>query len=320
MSVYSLTKGSEHALKLLALTGGNDTLLLIQPAREIRAEIQVQPAAEQKLEAALRLREQRHSMTLQTGDSANAQHLADWVEAIANGTLDTAQAIHQRQSVLLPCCRCEGEAIAYCYLAPAPAQHDLHGVKCRHRDCQSLEGVATAAAAADAWNAIQREELAEVAEPAPAQDDQYPPCDYCGVIPDHHPWHGSGMFNGEDSPHIHACNDCRHLLPTRPAQTEQQPVAHVAGAGYSGIDTANPKTEWMEIGVISMPLQGRIPLGAKLYLEPISQTAPLPDEQAAFDAWYVTPEAFKAGDRDGWRGIAWAAWQARAALASAPAA
>ncbi|QGW22884.1 hypothetical protein GOM96_18410 [Stutzerimonas degradans] len=147
MSVYSLTKGSEHALKLLALTGGNDTLLLIQPAREIRAEIHVQPAAEQKLEAELRLREQRHSMTLQTGDSANAQHLADWVEAIANGTLDTALAVPQRT------------------------------------------------------------------EPNSAQV-----------------------------------------------------------------------------------------------------------EQAAFDAWYVTPEAFKAGDRDGWRGIAWAAWQARAALASAPAA
>lgn len=54
-------------------------------------------------------------------------------------------------------------------------------------------------------------------------DGQYPPCDYCGVIPDHHPWHGSGMFNGEDSPHIHACNDCRHLLPTRPAKIELQP-------------------------------------------------------------------------------------------------
>lgn len=66
---------------------------------------------------------------------------------------------------------------------------------------------------------------------APVQDEQYPPCDFCGVIPDHHPWHGSGMFKGEDSPHIHACNDCRHLLPTRPAQKvnsvdtpEQTPV------------------------------------------------------------------------------------------------
>ena len=27
-------------------------------------------------------------------------------------------------------------------------------------------------------------------EQATEQDDQYPPCDYCGVIPDHHPWHG----------------------------------------------------------------------------------------------------------------------------------
>jgi hypothetical protein len=58
----------------------------------------------------------------------------------------------------------------------------------------------------------------------------------------------------------------------RPAQTEQQPVAHVTGAGYSGIDTANPKTEWMEISVLSMPLQGKIPLGAKLYLSPVVQT------------------------------------------------
>lgn len=46
-----------------------------------------------------------------------------------------------------------------------------------------------------------------------AQAEQYPPCDFCGVIPDHHPWHGSGMFKGADSPHIHACNGCRHLLP-----------------------------------------------------------------------------------------------------------
>lgn len=145
MSVFSLTKGSEHALQLLTLTGGSDTLLLIQPPREVRAEISVQTAAEQKLEAELRLREQRHSMTLQAGDRANAQHLADWVEAVANGTLDTALVVPQRT------------------------------------------------------------------EPAPAQD-----------------------------------------------------------------------------------------------------------EKAAFDAWYVTPEAFKAGDRDGWRGIAWAAWQARAALATSP--
>ena len=48
---------------------------------------------------------------------------------------------------------------------------------------------------------------------APAAEASYPPCDYCGVTPDHHPWHGSGHFDGCDNPHIHACNDCRHLLP-----------------------------------------------------------------------------------------------------------
>lgn len=47
-----------------------------------------------------------------------------------------------------------------------------------------------------------------------AQDDAYPPCDYCGVVPDYHPWHGSGAFRGVENPHIHACNNCRHLLPT----------------------------------------------------------------------------------------------------------
>lgn len=102
MSIYSLTKGSEAALQLLASTGGNDTLLLVQPSRELRPAIslEVLPAIDAasgfKLEAVLHLREQQHSMTLQAGDSANAQHLADWVEAIANGTLDTAEAIPQR--------------------------------------------------------------------------------------------------------------------------------------------------------------------------------------------------------------------------------
>ncbi|NHW01954.1 hypothetical protein [Stutzerimonas degradans] len=325
MSVYSLTKGSEHALKLLALTGGNDTLLLIHPAREIRAEIQVQPAAEQKLEAALRLREQRHSMTLQTGDSANAQHLADWVEAIANGTLDTAQAIPQRQSVLLPCCRCEGEAIAYCYLAPAPAQHDLHGVKCRHRDCQSLEGVATAAAAADAWNAIQREELAEVAEPGPAQHEPL------------YVTHGPLIRNAIGL-----------LSMRRPVAPDVQQVIDDLEMMLKGMPAPSAPAEahWLEVAEVAAPIaqteQRFLSAGQRLYdelrqwmatehdpdsqaalqawREAISQTGPLPDEQAAFDAWYVTPEAFKAGDHDGWRGIAWVAWQARAALASAPAA
>lgn len=100
--------------------------------------------------------------------------------------------------------------------------------------------------------------LSQQAEPAPAQDEQYPPCDFCGVIPDHHPWHGSGLFNGVDSPHIHACNGCRHLLPVNPAQTEQQPVA-VVDAGDDGM--------WADI----LP-DVTVKVGQMLYAAPIAQT------------------------------------------------
>ncbi|MDV5861341.1 Lar family restriction alleviation protein [Pseudomonas mendocina] len=57
-----------------------------------------------------------------------------------------------------------------------------------------------------------------------AQDDEYPPCDYCGVVPDYHPWHGSGAFLDVENPHIHACNDCRHLLPTAQSAPERVSV------------------------------------------------------------------------------------------------
>ena len=44
-------------------------------------------------------------------------------------------------------------------------------------------------------------------------DAQYPPCDYCAEPLSYHPWHGSGLINGVESRHIHACDKCRHLLP-----------------------------------------------------------------------------------------------------------
>ncbi len=99
MSTFSLTKGSEAALGILASQAGSETLLLTQPARELRAELSIEPFTSEngnQLLAVLHLREQRHSMTLQRDDGANAQHLADWIEAVANGTLDTAEAIPQR--------------------------------------------------------------------------------------------------------------------------------------------------------------------------------------------------------------------------------
>jgi len=44
--------------------------------------------------------------------------------------------------------------------------------------------------------------------------EEFPPCDYCGIVPDYHPWHGAGLINDAESPHIHACSDCRHKLPS----------------------------------------------------------------------------------------------------------
>ncbi|MCW8156604.1 hypothetical protein D7243_10400 [Stutzerimonas stutzeri] len=99
MSTFSLTKGSEAALGMLARQAGHEILLLTQPARDLRAELTIEPFTSESVDqllVVLFLREQRHSMTLQRNDSANAQHLADWIEAVANGTLDTAEAIPQR--------------------------------------------------------------------------------------------------------------------------------------------------------------------------------------------------------------------------------
>ena len=99
MSTFTLTRGSEAALGMLASQAGSETLLLTQPARELRAELSIEPFtgdSGDQLLAVLFMREQRHSMTLQRDDSANAQHLADWIEAVANGTVDTAEAIPQR--------------------------------------------------------------------------------------------------------------------------------------------------------------------------------------------------------------------------------
>lgn len=73
---------------------------------------------------------------------------------------------------------------------------------------------------------------ADTAE-AELESEDFPPCDYCGTVPDYHPWHGAGLINGKESPHIHACTECRHKLPA--------PVAVVlpercTNAGFGRLD------------------------------------------------------------------------------------
>lgn len=198
MSLFSLTKGSAAALGMLARHAGSETLLLTQPARELRAAISIEPftsVGSNLVLAELVMREQRHSITLQRDDGANAQHLVDWVEAAANGTLDTAEAIPQRATPveLLPCCKCGSEAIGYDYAIPG--NEFRNGVKCRHRGCQSVEGAETSAAAHEAWNDIQREDLDEQPD-AVADMVNHPP---------HYTGHPSGVECIEVAEHLPFC-------------------------------------------------------------------------------------------------------------------
>lgn len=94
MSVYSLTTASEKAIgMLLTAGGGSETLLLRRPTNELRAELHVEmdSGTYGRLAAVVYVGHDRHSQSLQAGDSANAQHLADFIEAIANGTASTAE-------------------------------------------------------------------------------------------------------------------------------------------------------------------------------------------------------------------------------------
>jgi|GEM_PF-817825 len=241
MSTFSLTRGSEAALGMLASQAGTETLLLTQPARDLRAELSIEPFTSDsgnQLLAVLFMREQRHSMTLQRDDGANVQHLADWIEAVANGTLDTAEAIPQRATPapLLPCSKCNGAAIGYDYSPSGNAF--IHGVKCRYRGCQAVEGADTETEAHDAWNALQLEQLADPSalqaataafhaaarelnaqtEPAPVQDERELP-DYLNdafdnLVYDNYERSQAGSRNRQADADL-----IRAALATRPAQT-----------------------------------------------------------------------------------------------------
>ncbi|MDT4813065.1 hypothetical protein FQZ97_460360 [compost metagenome] len=185
MSVYALTHASEKALGMLVKLGGSETLLLQRAANDLRAGIHLAALGE-KVEAVITIAGTTNSMTLQAGDSANAQHLADYVEAIANGTAETAQTSNASTFVehaLLPCWKCKGAAIGFDYCAPGPGTHFLHGAQCRHNDCQRIMGCESAVDAADRWNAIQ----------AGADDDHVVEAADMVNHPPHYKGHPSGI-------------------------------------------------------------------------------------------------------------------------------
>lgn len=88
---YSLTQDAAQTLATLLKYGGEDTLLLKRPANELRASLALEPDATH-IHAVLRCKSALHSIRLNRDDSANRQHLAEFVEQIANGVADTAEA------------------------------------------------------------------------------------------------------------------------------------------------------------------------------------------------------------------------------------
>ncbi|WP_301154339.1 DUF3310 domain-containing protein [Metapseudomonas otitidis] len=90
MSAYSLTRPSEAALRMLIATGGSEQLILQRPANDLRANVRIDNFGG-KPTAVISISSNTNSMTMQPDDGANAQHLADYIEALANGTADTAE-------------------------------------------------------------------------------------------------------------------------------------------------------------------------------------------------------------------------------------
>ena len=89
-------------------------------------------------------------------------------------------------------------------------------------------------------------EAAQSAEQYQGEPSEYPQCDYCGIVPDHHPWHGSGLLGGVENRHIHACDACRGRLPLHPGQHKGEPVMRLEceklldGDGEYAVDFVKP--------------------------------------------------------------------------------
>lgn len=88
---YALTPMSARTIGALLTAGaGSEAILLRRPESELRAELHIERNG-RTLTALILLGHQRSTLTLQDGDGANQLNLADQIEAIANGTADTAE-------------------------------------------------------------------------------------------------------------------------------------------------------------------------------------------------------------------------------------
>jgi hypothetical protein len=218
MSRFTLSTASRDQLTKALEMGRPVKLQLQRPLEREHCELIIEPTGSH-IDVTANHRDSTNSLRLHQCDRANDQHLTEWVESIVNGTLDTAEAAPQRPAVLLPCCKCEGDAIAYDYAGRGDAF--LHGVKCRHGACQSLEGADSAAAAREAWNDIQLDKLEQTSA---ADMVNHPP---------HYTGHPSGVDYIEVAEYLPFClgNAFKHLYlrnaDGNPAENIEEAIWHV---------------------------------------------------------------------------------------------
>lgn len=232
---------------------------LERPASTLRATLNFEPESD-KLSVLIDMHQSHHTLRLQAGDPANTEHIREQLEAIANGTAETAETgMIGAPTTLAPCCKCGGEAIGYDYAIPG--SEFRHGVKCRHGDCQAVENFTAPAEAQAAWNRIQAEKLDEPTD-QPADMVNHPP---------HYNGHPSGL----------ECIDVTELLPFNLGNAFKYVFRHRAKNGREDLEKArwylNRELERCERGGISIghlqathALAGRIaahepyPVGAAL--------------------------------------------------------
>lgn len=258
---YALSQQSFNFLRVALVTPRHrrTTLLLERAATSVAAMLEFEHA-DDKLAVAITLGHHRSAIRLQANDPANAEHIREQLEAIANGTADTAETgTIGAPTTPAPCCKCGGEAISYEYAIPGTEYR--HGVKCRHGDCQAVEGATTADEAHAAWNRIQAEKLDEPTA-HPADMVNHPP---------HYNGHPSGL----------ECIEVTELLPFNLGNAFKYVFRHRSKNGREDLEKArwylNRELERCERGGISIgylqathALAGRIaahepyPVGAAL--------------------------------------------------------
>lgn len=89
MSIYTLPPMAEQRLSSLVTHGGADTLQLQRPQNSLSVLVMAEHVHD-KLQLSIGIGGQHSTLTLQAGDRANTQHAADYIEALANGTAETA--------------------------------------------------------------------------------------------------------------------------------------------------------------------------------------------------------------------------------------